>query len=253
MQNVFGSGVLWGTPLQDAAGASISNPTPVQFGVLQDVGVDVSFDVKKLHGQNQFPVAIGRGKGNISLKAKFAKVNGMLLNSLLFGLTLSSGMTQAHYDVTGSVIPTTPFQVTVAPPSSGTWSRDLGVRSSAGVPLTRVAAGPTTGQYSVAAGVYTFAAADVGLTVFIDYIYTSNLAGSKQSTVTNQPMGSLPTFRCDLQNIYKGKVLTLSFLQCSAAKFGLATKQDDFAIPEVDIEAFADDNGQVFTYSLFEQ
>ena len=61
-QNVFGAGVLWATPTTDAYGNTIANPTPVQFGIAQEVSVDVSFDTKMLYGQNQFPVAVGRGK-----------------------------------------------------------------------------------------------------------------------------------------------------------------------------------------------
>jgi hypothetical protein len=51
----FGAGALWGTPLTDYAGNAIANPTPILFGTLQDVSMDISFDVKELHGENQFP------------------------------------------------------------------------------------------------------------------------------------------------------------------------------------------------------
>jgi hypothetical protein len=157
MQNIFGAGVLIGTPLTDYAGNAIANPTPVQFGVAQEISLDISFDTKLLYGQNQFPVANGRGKGKISGKVKAAQVNGALFNSIMFGQGLTSGIVSDVYDVIGAAIPATPFQITPTVPSSGTWSFDLGVRDSNGVPMTRVASGPATGQYSVAAGVYTFA------------------------------------------------------------------------------------------------
>jgi hypothetical protein len=46
--NIFGSGNLWGTPLQDASGNALANPSPVLFGTLQEVSIDISFDTKML-------------------------------------------------------------------------------------------------------------------------------------------------------------------------------------------------------------
>ena len=52
----------------------------------------------------------------------------------------------------------------------GAWASDTGVvYANTGVALSAVAANPTVGQYSVAAGVYTFSSADVGATVLISY------------------------------------------------------------------------------------
>ncbi len=85
MEYMFGSGLLWGTPQQDASGNAISNPTPVLFGTMQDVSVDMSFDLKQLYGQSQFPVALGRGKGKIDCKAHIASINGAMLNTIFFG------------------------------------------------------------------------------------------------------------------------------------------------------------------------
>lgn len=251
-QYSFGAGVMWGTPTADAFGNAIANPSPVQFGVLQEISLDVSFDTKMLYGQNQFPVAVGRGKGKVSGKAKFAQLNGAILNSLFFGQTLTSGITADVYDITGTAIPTTPFTITPTPPSSGTWSRDLGVRDSNGLPMTRVASAPATGQYSVAAGVYTFAAADTGKIVFISYQYTATSTTAKKSSVVNVPMGYAPTFGCDLYEPFQGKALTIYLPNCIGSKLQFATKLDDFNVPEFDFEAFADAAGNVMTYGLSE-
>lgn len=249
-QYTFGSGVLWGTPTQDASGNLITNPSPVQFGTMQDVSIDISFDTKALYGNLQFPVAQGRGKGKISGKAKLGQMNGALINSLFFGQTLSSGIVNDVYDTTGTVIPTSPFTITPTVPNSGTWSQDLGVRDANGLPMTRVASGPTTGQYSVAAGVYTFASADTGNTVFINYQYTATSTTAVKSDVMNLQMGYAPTFRVDLSNPYAGKFMTMTLYNAISSKLTLATKQDDFMIPEFDFEAFASSNGKVMSYSL---
>lgn len=251
-QMLFGSGILWGTPLTDASGNAISNPSPIQFGTLQEVSLDISFDTKLLYGQNQFPVAVGRGKGKISGKAKFAQVNGTLLNSLFFGQTMTAGIIGDVYDTTGAAIPTTPFTITPTVPSSGTWAYDLGVRNSSGLPMTRVASAPTTGQYSVAAGVYTFAAADTGLTVFINFQYTATSTSAKKSSVMNLPMGYAPSFQCDFSLPYNGKSKIWRLPNCIGSKLSFATKQDDFVVPDFDFEAFADAAGNVATWATTE-
>lgn len=249
-QFAFGAGILWGTPQQDAAGNAISNPTPVQFGTLQDASIDISFDVKELFGQNQFAVAVGRGKGKITGKAKFAQLNGTLINSLFFGQTQTNGILNDVYDTTGAAIPASPYSITPTVPSSGTWSADLGVRDSNGLPMKRVASTPATGEYSVAAGVYTFAAADTGKTVFISYQYTATSTSAVKGTIQNVAMGYAPTFRCDLMMPYSGKSLVLTLPNAISTKLTFATKQDDFMVPEFDFSGFADGAGNVLTYAL---
>lgn len=253
MQFGFGSGVMWGTPLQDANGNAIANPTPVQLGVLQDLSIDISFETKQLYGQNQFPVAVGRGKGKMSGKAKMAQLYGAAINTLIFGQTLTAGITSDVYDVTGQAIPATPFQITVTPPSSGTFAYDLGVRDTNGLPFTRVAASPAAGQYTVTSGgLYTFAAADTGKTVFINYQYTATSTTAKKSTVLSLPMGYAPTFKADIFVPYQGKSLTITIPNCIASKLGIATKQDDFLVPEMDFEGFADAAGNAIYWGLSE-
>lgn len=249
----FGAGALWGTPLTDASGNAISNPSPVLFGVMQDVSVDISADVKELYGQNQFAVAVARGKMKITGKAKFGRINGLMLNSLFFGQTITSGNLADVYDTTGAAIPTTPYQITPTVPNSGAWSQDLGVLDQNGNPMTRVASAPATGQYSVAAGIYTFAAADTGLTVFISYQYTSATpATAKKSTVNNVQMGNAPSFRCDLMSPYSGEQTTLTLFKCISTKLTLATKLDDFLVPEMDFSAFANAANQVLQWGTTE-
>lgn len=253
MQYMFGSGLLWGTPQQDASGNAISNPTPVLFGTMQDVSVDMSFDLKELYGQTQFPVALGRGKGKIEGKAHIASINGAMLNSIFYGQTMNSGGLADVHDTTGAAIPGTPYQITPTVPNSGTWSADLGVRHADGTALTRVASAPTTGQYSVAAGVYTFAAADTGVTVYIDYQYTYTSTTAKNSNVASLVMGYAPAFRADLQIPYAGKQLVLTLYWCIGSKISFATKLDDFTIPEFDFSAAANPStGQVLSWGVSE-
>lgn len=252
MQNVFGAGAMWGTPTSDAYGNVVYNATPIQFGVAQEVGLDVSFDTKMLYGNLQLPVAIGRGKGKLGLKFKFAQVNGATLNSLFFGQSLVPGVLGDVWDTTGVTIAAT---VTVTPPLSSSFQFDLGVKNAAAQPMTRVGAGPQTGQYSVSgAGVYTFAAADIGSIAFISYQYLggAGTTTAKRSSLISLPMGYAPTFRTDIYMPFQGKSMVWTLNNCVASKLAMATKLDDFMIPEIDADVFADASGNIGSYGVSE-
>lgn len=242
----FGIGKLLCVPTADATGTAIATnvATPVQLGTLQDVSVDLSFEPKMLYGNKQFPVAVGRGKGKLGFKAKTGEIDGAVLGSLFFGQTPGVSQLAAAIDVTGA-IPTTPFQITPTVPGSGTWVADLGVYFSAtGVQLKRVASAPTTGQYSVSAGVYTFAAADTGLGVVFNFEYTA-ASGGQSFQMTNQLMGYAPTFSALLVTPYLGKKMVLKFNSCISSKFSIPLKNEDFVIPDFDADAFADSSGNL--------
>lgn len=245
----FGPGVLWGIPLSDATGAAIANPTPVQLGTLQDVGIDFSFDEKTLHGKGQFAEDVARGKGKISIKVKNAELSGVAVNTLFLGQTAVAGQLISYDDDVGQLVAAT---LTLVPPNAGTFVANLGVTLAGSVaPMQRVASAPAAGQYAVdATGKYTFAAADVGKTVFIDYQYS--ITTGQTITVRNQAMGSTPMFRVDLVMPYKGKVATLTFPAVTCSKFGMATKLDDYMIPEMDMTAIAAPDGRVFVWSSAE-
>lgn len=239
----FGAGSLYGINI--IAGV----PTPVKFGTLQEVSIETSFNEKQLYGGYQFPVAIARGTGKVSGKAKFAQINGAIFNELFFGSTMTTGQVNT---VTGeaSTIPATPYTITVV--NSATFGTDLGVLYSlTGLPLTKVASAPTTGQYSITAGVYTFAAADTLLGVSISYTYTVAASGKKM-VVSNQLLGTTPFFSCYFSTVYNGKAVNFQLPLCTSAKLGFATKLEDFVVPELDFAAFADASGQVMTISTAE-
>jgi len=243
-QFAFGAGSLYGT--STATGA-----TPVQFGALQEASFDLSATTKELFGSSQFALAIRRGTIKVSGKAKAAAINGAMFNSLFFGQTGSTGQMLTANGEAGT-ISATPFTVTVS--NSVTFSTDLGVKFAlTGLPLVKVDSGvtPTTGQYKVTAGVYTFAAADTLLGVLISYTYTSATGGTK-TTIVNQLLGTTPTFSMVFNVLDNGKQITYTFPRCTASKLSFGTKLEDFMIPEFDFHVFADDSGQVCIQSTVE-
>jgi hypothetical protein len=220
-----------------------ATPTPVQIAVISDVSVDISFDIKELRGQFQFPVDVARGTGKITGKAKNASIAGGLI---LAALGQGSSGTGSVAGVTGEagVVPATPYQVTTA--QSATWTADLGVLDlTSGTILVRVAGTPTTGQYSVAAGVYTFAAADTTHNVAISYSYS--VAGGKTTSLNNAAMGAIAvsTFGLDVFNNYEGFGFGIQFPAVVIPKLSYAFKAEAYTDQDLDFQAFQSPTSQL--------
>lgn len=240
----FGAGVL------QAYRNDVANATPVNLGLLQDVSFDFDMTTKELYGQYQFPVAIARGTGKIGIKASVARISALVFSSIFFGTSLSTGQLVTAFAEAGSVPGSSAYTVTVA--NSATFVDDYGVvYALTGLPLTKVASSPAAGQYSVSAGVYTFASGDASAAVLISYTYTISGTGSRW-TYSNQLLGTTPTFACSFYTTFQGKVWNIVFTKCVSGKLGLATKLEDFVIPNFEASAFADASGNVFTMSMAE-
>lgn len=250
----FGSGILFAVATADSTGAAIANATPVQFGTLQDISVDISFEEKLLYGSKKFPIAFGQGKGKIGIKAKTATINGSILGDLMLGTGTTPGIKGIVANFAAAVPASTPWTVTVAPPSSGTFSNDLGVmNASTGLPLKKVASAPTTGQYSVSAGgVYTFASADANMAILVSYEYTATSTTAKYGTISNQLMGYAPSVKMYLTEQFGGGGLNLVLNACTASKLAMPFKNDDFSVPEIDFSVFADAAGNIGYWSTTE-
>jgi hypothetical protein len=238
MQFTFGSGVMTGVRT-DVSGTV----TPSQFGTLQEGSIEFGASSKALFGQFQFPVAIARGTGNIKGKAKLGAINARLFNDLFFQGTLAVGHQKVSWNEGPSAIPGTPYQVTVV--NSATWVADMGVIDvTTGSEMSRVASAPATGQYAVAAGVYTFAAADTTKQVLISYRYTAAASG-KTVTITNNLLGVNPTFELTFNRRYNNKEFTVRLLQCVSTKLAFNGKLEDFEMPDFEFDAFSNASGVI--------
>lgn len=243
-QAVFGPGSLYVTR-NDNAGPN----TPVNIGYCNEFQFDETAEHKELYGQNQYPLVVARSVFKTSGKMKAAVISGLALNAAFYGLATSTGQLQAVF-AESHPVPTTPFQVTIAPPGGGTFDTDLGVVNSVtGIPLVKVASGPVTGQYSVAGAVYTMAAADVGNVLLFSYAYTTAGAGMK-ITVTNQPIGTTPTFQLDYVSTLYGASFYVRMFVCISTKLVRTFKLTDFMMPEIDFAFFPNVSGNVYTMSL---
>lgn len=240
----FGSGTMFGIP-------SGATPTPVQFGVLQEVSLDFNFTIKELHGSFQFPVDIGRGTAKISGKAKYGEIDIASFGTLFFNETVATGQTLTVVNETGTVNASSPYTIQVA--NAATFVTDLGVQYAAtGVPLKRVAALPAAGEYVVASGSYTFASAEASTAMLLSYTYTLAGTAGKSFTISNNFLGDSPTFAVVFNGKRQtnGKQTTITLNRCMSNKLSLATKLEDFLVPDFDFNAMADDAGNVGVFSI---
>jgi hypothetical protein len=248
-QGLFGPGILWLTR------TDIANGTPFNVGFVNEFSLDLSFETKQLYGQNQFPLLAARGTAKATGKIKAATLSGQALNSLLLGGAWTTGTQYDTSTTASTAIPGTPYQITPTVPSSGTWNADLGVVDATTLkPYIQVASAPATGQYSVAAGVYTFASADTTKNVIISfaYSYTSGATGQNQ-VIQNSLIGTTPTFQLDFKTTLYGATYYLRLYQAIGSKYALQHKITDFAMPEYDFEFFANSAQQIGLISLATQ
>jgi len=239
---VFGSGVLIGTP----AGGS-----PINFGLVQETSLNIATTTKALYGQSNFPVAIGSGTRKLTGKAKMARISGQALGSLFFGMSPSAGSTITQFGEAATVPSSSPYTYTTI--NHTTFVADQGVvYASSALPLKQVPSSPSAGQYSVSAGgVYTFSSADVGAAVLVSYSYT--VAGSGENiAVSSQLIGPSITFSANLfaSDPGTGKQFSVLLYNCVAEKLSFGTKVEDFLIPELDFQCFANAAGQVCQFNF---
>jgi hypothetical protein len=239
---VFGSGVLIGTP---------TGGSPINFGLAQEVTLNVATTTKALYGQYNFPVAIGAGTKKMTGKAKMARISGQALGSLFFGLPPTIGMTQTQFGETTTVPASSPFTYTTI--NHTTFVADQGVvYANSALPFKLVASSPTLGQYSVsAAGVYTFSSADSGAAVLISYTFTAASSG-ESIAVSSQLIGPSITFSANLfaSDPSTNKQFSVLLYNCVAEKLSFGTKVEDFLIPELDFQCFANAAGQVCQFNF---
>jgi hypothetical protein len=240
----FGSGVLLG------ARTDVANATPINFGLVQEVTIEETATVKELTGQFQRPVAIARGTIKTTGKAKVARISGMAFASLFYGVTPVAGQLATSFAEAGAITASSPFNFTVA--NAATFTDDEGVLfATTGLPLTRVASAPSPGQYSVTSGVYTFNSADAGKAILASYTYSIAGAGQK-FTVTNQLLGTTPTFQAVFYTTFQGQAISVKLNNCTSNKLSFHSKLEDFNMPEFDFSCFADAAGNVMTWSFGE-
>jgi hypothetical protein len=229
-----------------------TNPTPSQLKIVQSASLDMKSSTKKLYGQSVLPVAVGRSQISVDGKLKFADYQPRMIRDFVGAPNnslMAAGQTLVNVNEAHSVPATSVYTITVT--NSATFVLDLGVTYSAtGIPLTNVASGPTVGQYSYSAGVYTFAAADEGVAMLISYTSTLSTSGSSV-TISNTSAGAANSFETVFGATYNSLQTNFLLYACIPSSFKLADfKIGDFSMPELDFEAVVNAAGNLGIVSL---
>lgn len=229
-----------------------TNPTPSQIKILQSSSLDMKATTKELFGQGIFAVATGRSQIKVDGKLKFADYQPRMIRDFVGApnnTLMAAGQTLVANNESHPIPAVSPYTVTAT--NAATFGLDLGVSYAAtGIPLTNVASGPTVGQYSYAAGVYTFAAADEGAAIYVSYSYTLTTAGST-ITVSNTAAGAANGFQTMTGASYNSLETNFLLYNCIPSSFKLLdTKIGDFSMPELDYSATVNTAGNLGIFSL---
>lgn len=252
---VFGPGILIATR------TDITPGPPINVGYVQEFSMEIAGTTKQLYGQYQFPLAQARATIKATGKFKAATVSGYAMNTLFYGLSLSTASQLAWNIDSTFTLSTTSSAIQVG--SSLTFDQDLGVKYAAsGLPLQRVSTGSeAVGKYSITTGspgLYNFAVGDElagGTPLKITFTNTQSTSG-QSLIVTNQLIGNTPTFQLDYYtalNQPTNKPFAIRIYEAISEKQMMQFKLEDFMIPEWDFSFFANASGQVFDIVLPEQ
>lgn len=251
----FGSGIALASP-QTSFGNPPPNPTPLGFGVLQNLKLTLGADIKSLYGQSQWAVDSAIGKRSIKGSFEFAQISNLLMQQLFFSDAIVAG-TESTSPFPGELhqVPaSSTYTITVTNAASPIV--DFGVTYQAtGFPLENIGSGSLTaaGQYKVnlATGVYTFDIADASAEVLVNYQYPVSGTGNTLA-VQAHPMGFGPIVGLNLVFPYEGGGIGFWIPNARLGKIDIATKLDDYAMYTADFEGFAGPAGVPFvSYQAF--
>jgi hypothetical protein len=239
----FGSGIVIARPLSQSGSSLAPVPSPKQAAELQNVSFDIKGDLKELYSLYQYPDDVAVGKKKITGKAQLGALDLMLLNQIFAANAVAAGIVDVQWNEAHTVPTSSSYNVVVT--NSTHFLNDYGVVYAAtGLPLLPTTGSPTQGQYSVSGGTYTFSSADASAAVLISYTWTNSTTGSTY-TLSQQLMGTSPTFDLVVIAPYQATYASIHFLNCKCSSISFATKLDDFAMMNMEFGVFATAGGQV--------
>ena len=222
-----------------------TNPTPCRASTPQSQSIDFKRKVESLFGENQLAVAVAAGQMEVTGKVEFSKTVARIFADILFGDGSTTGSYLESDQEAGTIPGSSSYIVTVV--NSATWLFDLGVRNATtGVIYTCVASGTEVAgkSYSVAAGVYKFAAGDANGNVLISYGYSSATAG-ESIVLANQLQGLTGNFQAVHTLPWGTETDMFVFYNCIAGSTSLSAKNGGFGNTSLDYTAAVNGNGQL--------
>jgi hypothetical protein len=221
-----------------------ANPTPARALTPQSQSIDFKRKTESLFGENQLAVAVGAGEMEVTGKVEYAKTQARILADIMFGDAGTTGSYLEADGEAGTVAASSPYIITVV--NSANWVADLGVVDVAtGNIMTCVASGPVAGKsYTVAAGIYTFAAGDEGTNKKISYYWTQAAVGETVA-LNNQPQGLTGNFQAIHVLPWGTEQDMFVFFNCIAGSHGLSMKKSGFGMSTLDYTAAVNGSGEL--------
>lgn len=237
---VLGSGHLTLIP-------SGATPTPIPVARLTDVSVKFTKETKLLEADRIAPIDSAWVGLSAKITAKTVEWNADAVAAILSGAATAAAGRLIGVDGEDLLVPAAPGPYTDSAANT-TGHVDLGLKDvtasiAAGVPvfMKRVAGPtPTTGQYVVSAGAYTFAAADAEHALKARYYY-SDAANGKTIRIQNIAQRLDTTFIATLFNSFgTGKDVGFRFPAVSCPSFGISFKAKDWSEHDVEFDVLGD-------------
>jgi len=207
--------------------------------LLQSASVDISSSTKGLKGTGLYDEIVAVMGQEVSIKAANAYcLSGM--EAVASGGTLAAGSKWIQTDAK-----TAAASVSITPPGSGTFARDLGVTLANGQPGKYNSGTVALGEYHLTTGFtaapYIFNASEAG-TLQIKYLYT--LSTGETLTVLNTAVGLLVpvgvrVFNVSTDSLGVVRKIGRYFPSCALAKFSVASKVGDFMSVDLEFKAMA--------------
>ena len=240
----FGTGILLAKP---TAGNLPTNPTPLTAGVIQEATVDFKGDLKKLFSQYQLPIAVARGKIDVTIKAKLAVFDPLFLNQMYWAQATSQGYNKLIYGGNSTPIAvnsTTNTATVTNTPIVADWGVTFNATGQELIYVPNTASLTASGEYTVnlTTGVYSFFGADAASAplVNISYTYFYNTTSGTTVTLANQLMGYAPELEMLLWNDFRNKYFAVQLNNVTLGGNSIPTKLEDFWIMDIDGAANVD-------------
>lgn len=239
----FGAGRFFGVN-------NVVTPTPWRMVTPQDMSLDLKRTTKSLFGENQLAAEVAAGEMTVTGKATMGALTARMFGDMLFGDGSTTGRILEADKESGTVPAMSTYVIQVV--NHTTMTTDLGVTyATTGLPLTRVASGPTIGQYSEAAGTYTFASADASAAMKLSYLYTDT-TGGETIIMSNQPQGPTGAFTAVMAMLFGTTQNIITLNNAIATDTSIGTKGGDFTKPTFGYECATDSNDTLGTLSFYE-
>lgn len=233
----YNVGALYLVPL-------LATPDTKRIGKIQDVKLTPETEIALLGGENRYAEDAAVKTAKLGGSISFTEIDADLYVAAMPGAVKTTGSEELVLDE-AATIPGTPFAVTVT--GSASFGTDLGVYDvTAGLRMECVTGTPTTGQYAVAAGVYTFASADTTHAVKISY---STTAATGETITISQTLSEANAvfFALRIYSKTNGKTETITLNKVLIHGMELGWKFQDWATYGLTFTALPDSTGVVGT------